>query len=60
MNTAKVVLCTGGNQGLGYAILQVAGLREPSSIYILACRTVVCMRSRFVVSTTNHGAGLWS
>ena len=34
----KVVLCTGANRGLGYAILQVAGLQEPSTTFILASR----------------------
>ena len=42
LSSSKIVLCTGANQGLGYGILEVAGLREPSSIYILACRSVVC------------------
>lgn len=36
----KVVLCTGGNRGLGYAILQVAGLQEPSTTFILASRNL--------------------
>ena len=34
----KVVLCTGGNRGLGYAILQIAGSREPTTNFILASR----------------------
>ncbi len=34
----KVVLCTGANRGLGFAILQVAGLKDPSTTYILSCR----------------------
>lgn len=38
MAPGKVVLCTGANQGLGYAVLSVAGLRQPESIYILASR----------------------
>ena len=37
-HTGKVVLCTGGNRGLGYAVLQVAGLQEPSTTFILASR----------------------
>ena len=41
MSSLKIVLCTGANQGLGFGILEAAGLREPSSVYILACRTVV-------------------
>lgn len=39
-STNKVVLCTGGNRGLGYSILQVAGLREASTIFILASRSL--------------------
>lgn len=34
----KVILCTGANQGLGFAILQVAGLRHPTNTYILCSR----------------------
>lgn len=37
-SASKVVLCTGANRGLGLAILQVAGVRDPSATYILACR----------------------
>ncbi|OCK97824.1 short chain dehydrogenase/reductase family protein [Cenococcum geophilum 1.58] len=40
MSFPRVVLCTGANQGLGLAILQAAALRDPSPIYILACRNV--------------------
>jgi NAD(P)-dependent dehydrogenase (short-subunit alcohol dehydrogenase family) len=40
MSFPRVVLCTGANQGLGFAILQVAALRDPFPIYILACRNV--------------------
>lgn len=36
--SGKVVLCTGANRGLGFAILQVAGMREPTTIFILASR----------------------
>ncbi|OCL02960.1 NAD(P)-binding protein [Glonium stellatum] len=39
-STQKVVLCTGANQGLGYAIVQVAAQRNPRALYILACRNV--------------------
>lgn len=35
---SKVVLVTGANRSLGYAILQVAGHRDPLSTYILASR----------------------
>jgi NAD(P)-dependent dehydrogenase (short-subunit alcohol dehydrogenase family) len=34
----KIVLVTGANRGLGHAILQVVGLREPSNTYILGSR----------------------
>jgi NAD(P)-dependent dehydrogenase (short-subunit alcohol dehydrogenase family) len=34
----KTILCTGANRGLGFQILHVGGLREPSALYILACR----------------------
>ncbi|KAL4912959.1 short chain dehydrogenase/reductase family protein [Aspergillus aurantiobrunneus] len=34
----KVILCTGANQGLGFAILQVAGLHHPQNTYILCSR----------------------
>lgn len=34
----KVVLITGANRGLGYAVLQVAGSREPSTTFILCSR----------------------
>lgn len=36
----KVVLCTGANRGLGYAILQVAALQEPSTNFILGSRSL--------------------
>ncbi|KAK3687418.1 short chain dehydrogenase/reductase family protein [Podospora appendiculata] len=39
MPSNKVVLVTGANRGLGYAILQVAGARgDPSTTFILASR----------------------
>ncbi|PWY76984.1 short chain dehydrogenase/reductase family protein [Aspergillus heteromorphus CBS 117.55] len=34
----KVILCTGANQGLGFAIIQVAALRHPNHTYILCSR----------------------
>ncbi|KAL2051074.1 hypothetical protein ABVK25_008668 [Lepraria finkii] len=40
MSPPKVILCTGTNQGFEFGILDFAGLREPSSVYILACRSV--------------------
>ena len=40
MNSAlsKVVFVTGANQGLGFAIIQVAALRDPEPTYVLASR----------------------
>ncbi|ROW08687.1 hypothetical protein VPNG_06395 [Cytospora leucostoma] len=38
MAASKIVLCTGANQGLGYAVLQVASLRYPAYTYVLASR----------------------
>ena len=40
MTTQKIVLVTGANQGLGFAIVSVAGTRDPSAHYILACRNL--------------------
>ncbi|KAI1762582.1 short chain dehydrogenase/reductase family protein [Hypoxylon sp. FL1150] len=37
---SKVVLVTGANRGLGFAILSVAGAREPSTTFILCCRDI--------------------
>ncbi|KAL1877677.1 hypothetical protein Plec18167_004643 [Paecilomyces lecythidis] len=34
----KIVLCTGANQGLGFAVVQVAALRYPEDTYILCSR----------------------
>lgn len=36
----QIVLTTGGNQGLGFAIIQLIAQRLPSAIHILACRDV--------------------
>jgi len=36
----KVVLVTGANQGLGFEIVHVTALRDPSAIYILCSRNV--------------------
>lgn len=36
----KIIICTGANQGLGFEIIYVSALRDPSSTYILACRNV--------------------
>ncbi|KAL9110643.1 MAG: hypothetical protein Q9227_004820 [Pyrenula ochraceoflavens] len=37
-SSSKVILVTGANQGLGFAIIQVAALRDQESTYILASR----------------------
>jgi NAD(P)-dependent dehydrogenase (short-subunit alcohol dehydrogenase family) len=37
---SKVILVTGAKQGLGYSIIEVLGLRDPSSTYILGCRNL--------------------
>ncbi|KAK3369596.1 hypothetical protein B0T24DRAFT_722448 [Lasiosphaeria ovina] len=37
---SKVVFITGANQGLGLAIIEVAGLRYPENVYILGSRDV--------------------
>ncbi|KAL8736132.1 MAG: hypothetical protein Q9181_002522 [Wetmoreana brouardii] len=39
-SSSKVVLCTGANRGLGFAILQVAALRDPPTNFILASRNL--------------------
>jgi NAD(P)-dependent dehydrogenase (short-subunit alcohol dehydrogenase family) len=36
----KIVLVTGANQGLGLAVIEVAGKRHPSNTYILCARDV--------------------
>ncbi|KAI0859809.1 NAD(P)-binding protein [Xylaria cubensis] len=41
MDIGKIVFCTGANQGLGFAVLNVAGLRHPENIYILASRDFI-------------------
>ena len=35
---SKIIFVTGANQGLGFAIIQVAALRDPRSTYVLASR----------------------
>ena len=40
MSSPKIVLCTGANQGLGLAIIQVAALRDPASTFILCSRNL--------------------
>jgi NAD(P)-dependent dehydrogenase (short-subunit alcohol dehydrogenase family) len=39
-SASKVVFVRGANRGLGFSILQVAGLRDPSTTYILASRSL--------------------
>ena len=36
----KIVLVTGANQGLGLAIIEVAGKRYPSNTYVLCARDI--------------------
>ncbi|EAL87811.1 hypothetical protein CNMCM8812_004375 [Aspergillus fumigatus] len=36
----KIVLVTGANQGLGFAVIEVAGVRYPSNTYILCARDI--------------------
>ncbi|CAF9932194.1 MAG: hypothetical protein HETSPECPRED_008293 [Heterodermia speciosa] len=38
MISQKVVLVTGANRGLGFAIVSIAATRDPSAHYILTCR----------------------
>lgn len=35
LNNSKIVLVTGANQGLGLAVIEVAGVRYLSNTYIL-------------------------
>lgn len=37
-SVGKVIMCTGGNRGLGYSILQVAAKRNPTATFILTAR----------------------
>lgn len=39
-NSNKIVLVTGANQGLGLAVIEVAGERYPSNTYILCARDI--------------------
>lgn len=36
----QIILTTGANQGLGFAIIQVIAQRLPSALHVLACRDV--------------------
>ena len=40
VSSKKVILVTGANQGLGFAIIDVIGSRDPSATYILASRNL--------------------
>lgn len=37
-SSPKVILCTGANQGLGFEIVNVAAVRDPTAVYLLTCR----------------------
>ena len=39
MSSSPVILVTGANRGIGFAIVQATALRVPNGIYILACRS---------------------
>ncbi|BDD58929.1 hypothetical protein MAP00_004166 [Monascus purpureus] len=39
-NHSKIILVTGANQGLGLAVIEVAGIRYPSNTYILGARDI--------------------
>lgn len=36
---SSIILVTGANRGIGFAIVQSTALRAPNSIYILGCRS---------------------
>jgi NAD(P)-dependent dehydrogenase (short-subunit alcohol dehydrogenase family) len=38
-SSGQVILCTGANRSLGFAILQVTALRLPSATYLLGARS---------------------
>jgi NAD(P)-dependent dehydrogenase (short-subunit alcohol dehydrogenase family) len=38
-SSGQVILCTGANRSLGFAILQATALRLPSATYLLGCRS---------------------
>ena len=38
--TNKIVFVSGANQGLGFEVIHVTALREPSSIYVLGSRNL--------------------
>jgi NAD(P)-dependent dehydrogenase (short-subunit alcohol dehydrogenase family) len=40
MAKPQVVLVTGANRGIGFSIVQATALRNPTSSFILACRSV--------------------
>ncbi|KAE9371474.1 NAD(P)-binding protein [Stipitochalara longipes BDJ] len=39
MQKSQLILVTGANRGIGFSIVQATALRNPSSTYILACRS---------------------
>ena len=39
MGTPQIILITGANRGIGFSTAQATALRNPTSTYILACRS---------------------
>lgn len=37
---SQIILVTGANRGIGFSIVLQTALRNPSAVYILACRSV--------------------
>ena len=40
MANPQIVLVTGANRGIGFSTIQATAVRNPTSTYILACRSV--------------------
>jgi len=39
MANSQIILVTGANRGIGFSIVQATARRNPTSIFILACRS---------------------